>query len=477
MRTSRTRIAVFALTLAVGCKPSDILSVPPPAGLESGAALASQAGAEGALDGAKWKLFVGIAAPQNQMLESGLLADEYVFAEFGNFLAGYATVDARITANADGFEVTDQMWEALLLGRTDLLVALPYLQKYEPPSGSSKIGEAYALIGYSELLLAESFCGGTPLSQVLSGGGLQYGMPLTTDSILGTAIAHFNAAVAAANGDPPVSGLAAVGLGRALLDRGQYADADTAVATVPTSYVYNVTLLPNGNSAPFTTNYYADQSFTARGFNIADREGSNGINFVSAADPRLQLDSSQQTSDGADGFAVPGNFYFPLKFENDLADIPLSTGIEARLIQAEAALQRGDAPTWATDLNALRADSADTHMPFPDSVVALPADSTTGASHDGQVDLMFRERAFWMFGTGTRLGDLRRLIRQYGRDQGAVFPVGPYPNGTSPGMPFPLPNYGADVNMTLPTQASLAAGFSTISNPNYKGCLTPTTSA
>ena len=31
------------------------------------------------------------------------------------------------------------------------------------------------------------------------------------------------------------------------------------------------------------------------------------------------------------------------------------------------------------------------------------------------MDLLFSERAFWMFATGHRLGDMRRLIRQYGR--------------------------------------------------------------
>lgn len=39
---------------------------------------------------------------------------------------------------------------------------------------------------------------------------------------------------------------------------------------------------------------------------------------------------------------------------------------------------------------------------------------------------MFAERANWLFLTGHRLGDLRRLVWQYGRAQGDVYPVGPY---------------------------------------------------
>ena len=52
-----------------------------------------------------------------------------------------------------------------------------------------------------------------------------------------------------------------------------------------------------------------------------------------------------------------------------------------------------------------------------------------------------RERAFWMFSTGHRLGDLRRLVRQYSRAQAQVFPSGIYPKGGNYGeaMNFPLP--------------------------------------
>jgi hypothetical protein len=87
-----------------------------------------------------------------------------------------------------------------------------------------------------------------------------------------------------------------------------------------------------------------------------------------------------------------------------------------------------------------------------------------------QVDVMFRERAFWLFGTGTRLGDLRRLMRQYGRDQTVVFPTGVYVNGNNQNLPQPLPTYGTDVSFTMPTTQ---AGQTT-SNQSFKGCLSPT---
>ena len=80
--------------------------------------------------------------------------------------------------------------------------------------------------------------------------------------------------------------------------------------------------------------------------------------------------------------------------------------------------------------------------PFTD-----PGDATA------RTDLMFRERAFWMFGTGHRLGDLRRLIRQYGRAAETIFPTGSYPKGG---------NYDTDVNIPLSADEA--------NNPNFIGC-------
>jgi hypothetical protein len=75
-----------------------------------------------------------------------------------------------------------------------------------------------------------------------------------------------------------------------------------------------------------------------------------------------------------------------------------------------------------------------------------------------RVDLLFRERAFWLYLTGHRQGDLRRLIRQYNRDPEDVYPSGLYPV---------LGNfYGTDVVAPVPSTE-------TLSNPQYTGCASP----
>ena len=100
--------------------------------------------------------------------------------------------------------------------------------------------------------------------------------------------------------------------------------------------------------------------------------------------------------------------------------------IEARLFQAEAALQSLPNDTasqgtgWLGILNHLRETAISPAL----------TDTTDVGSLDARVNLLFRERAFWLFLTGHRQGDMRRLIRQYQRDEGAVYPVGPYDAGS-----------------------------------------------
>src|SRR5690606_39976882 len=77
-------------------------------------------------------------------------------------------------------------------------------------------------------------------------------------------------------------------------------------------------------------------------------------------------------------------------------------------------------------------------------------------SQEARVDLLFQERAYWLFLTGRRHSDMRRLIRQYGRSGATVFPQGAYPAG-------PIGTYGTDVNAPAPASELLY-------NPQYQGC-------
>jgi hypothetical protein len=468
-------LAATALTIA-SCKPSDILVVPAPAGITAAANLTNQSGAEGEFAGAAYYLFYGLVSgdlgrPGTTQL-SALLSDEmhWDWFETGTDYADYgANIDARRTAAFGQYlETQDQALQYLMYSRAMMVLAIPALEKYEPAARASLVGEAFAMLGLTELTLAENWCAGIPLDVPLPNGGVQFTNPLTSDSLLGVAQAHFDSALAHADGVDSVLWFAHVGLGRTLLDRGQFAAADTTVATVPTTFTYNASYYYayNGTNYPYTFYY---EMYSAGGYrsavNVSEREGTNGLNYVSANDPRLQLDSSISIEDGH------GTFYYPLRFGTPPGVTqPILTGLEARMIQAEAALHAGLVSTWASDLNALRADSAETHVGFGSRVMLTP-DSTTAASADLQLQVMFRERAFWLYGFGTRLSDMRRLVRQYGLNAESVFPTGAYPNGNDPALPTPLPEYGTDVNMSLPT--SLGYDITKSTNPKYVGCLSP----
>ena len=116
-----------------------------------------------------------------------------------------------------------------------------------------------------------------------------------------------------------------------------------------------------------------------------------------------------------------------------------ASGREARLIEAEAALQASNIGTWLSKMNEVRA----TYQMAP------LADPVTPAA---RVDLMFRERAFTLFATAHRVGDLRRLVRQYGRTVTATFPTGAYHKD----------------NLTRGNQGSLIVPQTEDNNPNYK---------
>jgi hypothetical protein len=168
-------------------------------------------------------------------------------------------------------------------------------------------------------------------------------------------------------------------------------------------------------------------------------KGQNGLDW--SADPRPAVQPFLRIgADGSTPIYPPG---VPWSLTDD-SPVPLATGQEARLIEAEASLRAGDA-SWLPILNALRAGSA-----FALQLPPLTDPGTTAS----RVDILFRERAMWMYLTGHRLGDLRRLVRQYGRSQDQVFPTGPYPKGGE---------FGSDVNITPP--------YAERNNPTYHGCL------
>lgn len=450
----------------LACSTSNILSVPAPAGVTDPGALHDAAGAQALRLGAIGVLSSAVgsgavlSSSAGVVQDGGLLGDEFNDAPQFRYL--YLAIDDRNNnlehfASPGGYP-TDQLLTGLQKARITALDAASALQRYGGSGARSQIGEMYALAGYAELFLAESFCSGVPLSQLAPGAGVQFGVPLTTDSLFATAALAFDTALSYASDSTQY--LARIGLGRALVGRGRFSEARAAVAAVPTAFVYTTSLplYSAANNQAFSSLYSILAApvvgfFGGHYMSVADHKGTNGMPYVSARDPRMPIDSGEGPTQAGTTFYYPSKFPF-----GSTTTIPLADGLEARLFEAEAALQASDVNGWTNALDALRADTADTHIA---GLGPLTADSTTTATPAMRVDVMFRERALWLFGTGRRLGDMRRLVRQYGRDQSTVFSVGPYPLvGLVSGAPQ---TYGTDVN--FPIQDAEAA------NPNFHGCL------
>jgi len=120
------------------------------------------------------------------------------------------------------------------------------------------------------------------------------------------------------------------------------------------------------------------------------------------------------------------------------------------LIEAEAKLNTNDVAGMMAILNNLRANPQNLGTVTTPAMAAL----TTPATQADAVTLFFREKAFWTYSRGQRLGDLRRLIRIYGRTQDNVFPSGTFFKGGQ---------YGPDVNFPITVDEQ--------NNPIFNDCV------
>ena len=379
------------------------------------------------------------------ILTAGLLSDEFIHSTTP---PSQQEVDQRTTALIN--PGLSDVYRNLHQARRGLETAAAALRQFlVAPDDTPDIAEMHALAGFTYLYFGETFCSGVPFSRV-SGDSLIFGTPETTTQMFERGLASFDAALAEPGlsaDDGTITNLATVGRARALLDLGRFAEAAAAVAAVPTDFVYAT---EHAESPLRLQN--AIWSYTNQGlWSVADVEGGVGLPYFSAQDPRVPADTADGDGDGVadtglDLITTQVNLF---KYPDAGADVSVADGIEARLIEAEAQLQTSDLSGMTTTLNTLR-------QAFPG--LALP-DLADPASQEEGVAQLFAERAFWLYATGHRLGDMRRLVRpvaQGGYEQpvDSVFPNGAYHKGGS---------YGSDVNLPIPIEEQ--------NNPNSTGCL------
>jgi len=427
-RTTRSAslVAVLAAGLPIlGC--SDVLTVEDP-DIINPSDVETPAGADAVRVGALARLNAATSGAESLFLLGGLFADEW---NNGDSYIARQEIDQRTITVENSFLTDANRW--LHRARLSAEQAVGLLQKYKPDVRSWQLAEMYFVQAYIVNLMAEHYCDGLVLSTVVDGRE-QYGEPMTAAQALQHALDKANDGLAIADGmsadDDRVRYALQVTRGRILLNLDRASEAAAAVAGVPTGFQYLMRHSPTTN-----TNAIWSYNNRDRRYSVSDNEGVNGLNFATAGDPRVPVCRGGDADCRAIGVTQTQRddrsadpFYVQMLWTTQESPVAIVDGIEARLIEAEAQLRNND-PAWLTTLNDLRAT-----VPGLDPL----ADPGTATARQ---DLLFRERAFWLFGRGHRFGDLRRLVRQYGRPADSVFPTGAWHKGGF---------YGTDVTIPVP---------------------------
>ncbi len=378
------------------------------------------------------------AYKQSFAVVSGVFTDEFTLAQrdFGGWLR-FTDFRSTPTDGADPYRgLHNEPYRGLHAVRSLARETRGLLRRYASSTSSDLMGHLFAIEGMADVLLAELYCSGIPLSTIDFESDYTLTRGFSTVEVYQQALALFDSADVLLRDSTRIRHFLQIARARTLLGIGDYEAARVAIADVPSAYQY---VLTYASTRPKLVARMRDVE-------LGSREGVNGLPFLDGTDPRTLLPSLSSATD-------------PLVF---------SSGVEARLIEAEAALHAKESK-WLSILNKLRTTCTTTDVcPHPEppgdgGVAGLPllSDPAEGASYSdatanaNRLALIFEERGYWLLLTGHRQGDLRRWVRMYQRPAETVYPVGPY----NPGV-----EYGSDVNIPVPS-------VETQNNPLYGGCL------
>ena len=393
---------------------------------------------------ATFKLITG--GGESTWMFGGLLVDEW--STSSTFIQNDET-DQRVIKEDNG-SITGQL-RNLYRTRTRANESIAALVKARPDL-RSLIAEMYLARGFAEFQLASDFCNGIPIS---NGNALPPvdGVPLSTAQVFTLAAASLDSAISFANGADAQSVLigraSRIVRARTAIALGDFNTPAGLVAGIPSTFAYQHTF-----STATSTNTLWGQGLSSRRYSVGDSvEGNkrdilvaNAIPFASSKDPRLPVTiPTTGAVNGQDGLTYART----TAMWGQLTAVDVANGVDARMIEAEVALKAGSATQWLAIHNALRAAPPK----LGDIQAAALAPLTDPGTADARLSLHFREKAFWTFSRGQRLGDMRRLIKQYARTEANTFPQGVHYKGG---------NYGKDVNLPVSTDER--------NNPNFKGC-------
>ena len=343
------------------------------------------------------------------------------------------------------------------------------LEDYDQDT-SEDAARVWLLIGLSHRMLGENFCevvysvGQDPENAEL--GGL---LPRT--AAFDSAIVAFNRAIQIGNAagttysTETIVPAARAGLAQAYAGLGDYATATTHSEQVPTDFVYEAIFnrQSNANDIYFETIQRAEIGlFNAYAQTIPAQDPRVPYTICGTFDnPATPKDSDVSPTNapgctshqGADGVTA---HYQQAKFDDWGSDIAVASGVEMRLIEAEAALLDGDMTTFKARIDEVRAHyglDPLTGVPAAAGTLEYPNayNATTGEVTDPDVDawsILDAEKHLTQWGEARRLWDLHRWDHPF-LDGGIVF----WDAEPRRASCYPIPEIECQLNENLQGQA------------------------
>src|SRR5688572_23041232 len=256
-------------------------------------------------------------------ITSGMLTDEIESAR-----GGTEHLDSR--AQNEGLNPLTTTWAFVGQSTTQTVRAIRALKEFAPEgtaaekaTKATQIGHLMVLQGFAYTLLGENYCSGLPIANADDQDPKTD--ILTTAQLFERATAYFDSAAATlgtTTADQPFRSALAIGRGRVLLNLGQYDAAAAAVSGVPTTFSFNISY-----SATSVVNAIYDWMNATLNYAPANREGGNGMDYITANDPRVTVrrgsDGQPTPRSGQDG----ATHYTQTVWATAAAPIPLATGV------------------------------------------------------------------------------------------------------------------------------------------------------
>jgi hypothetical protein len=291
----------------------------------------------------------------------------------------------------------------------------------EVPNRVKLMGQLSTYAGYSLIILGEAMCS----------AAINVGPELTSTQLFQEAKLRFDKAIteATAANDAPTLNLARLGRARVLTNLGDLANAAIDAATIPATFLANVSMDATNTRRQNIVFVHITQGF----FGTVDASYRN-VTLNGAPDPRVAV-----TNSGRVGTAQGVQIWTPNKYPLVSSVMPLAKYAEAQLIIAEAKIAANDLAGAATAINNARNSGGRTGLPLYD------ATGQTAAQVKAQ---LIEERRREFFLEGHRFYDIRRFSLPLNPPAGTAYTVGggAYADATC----FPLPAVEKNNNPNIP---------------------------